>query len=91
MNILFVPSFFPNGLEDIVYSGMNKLRNINLYEYTLKPSYHPDLIPIEAFNKIFPNGVRPSWLLQHGSGKYICQQGEYVDLDNFDYIIFWKH
>lgn len=88
MNILFLPSFSPNGLEDVIYSGLNKLRNINLYEYTLKPSYHPNLLPIEVFNKIFPNGVKPSWLLQHGGGKYIYQRGEYVDLDNFDYIIF---
>lgn len=88
MNILFVPSASPNGLEDVVYSGLNKIDSIKIHEYPFKPSYHPDLMSHEDLNKYFLMGVKPSWLLQSGNVNHIYYSIDDVDIDDFDYIIF---
>ena len=89
MNILFVPSKTPNGLEDIVYSGLNKINSVKLHEYRLKPSYHPDLVPEEELRQHIPNSS-PAWLMQPPNGNHIYLDIGDINLGDFDYIIFGR-
>lgn len=79
----------PNGLEDIVYSGLNKIRNVNLQEYGLKPSYHPDLVSLNELKKYIPKSSS-RWLMLPGNKNHIYFNIGEINLNDFDYIIFGR-
>lgn len=83
LKILYLPSIIDNGIEDIVYAGLNKLDNVEIYEYPFKPLYHVD--KTEQRHELFP--VSP-WFKQNGRDENcIYRSFDDIEFDKFDIII----
>ena len=89
MKILFVTQTTPDGLSDIVYSGLKKMSNVSIHEYPFKTYYHANLLPYEL-NGISYDSVpvpKPSWLKQNHTIEKTYDNASEIDLDDYDYVV----
>ena len=84
VKILFIASLEVDGLEDIIYSGLNKIPNVELYEFRNKPSYHNVSDTLSAnLNPI----IKPKWIEQRISKRNVLETIDEIDFNSFDIVV----
>jgi hypothetical protein len=80
MRILFVPNRDPDGIGDMLYSGLHKIPSVALHEFPAKQTYH-------ATSKSRFDRARPFWLVQTWGTENVIPDLDSVDFDSYDHII----
>lgn len=80
MKILYVPTRDPDGIGDMLYSGLKRIPSIELDEYPFKPTLH-------ATDDSLAQEARPFWLVQKWGMENVFRDMEELDLDSYDQII----
>ena len=80
MKILYVPTRDPDGIGDMIYSGLKKVPSVKIDEYPYKTWLHDR--EGELVEK-----ARPFWLVQSWDTNNVIRRLEDIDADSYDHII----
>lgn len=80
MKILYVPTRDPDGIGDMLFSGLKRMSSLSIDEYPFKQWLHDG-------EGTLAEKARPFWLVQNWGKEHVIQKLEDLDVDSYDHII----
>ena len=92
MKVLFLPQTTPDGLGDVVYSGLKRSANVSVHEFPFKAYFHAVSLPHIVKSKVVDSILlpKPKWLKQNHPIEQVYDSLDEIDFGDFDYIISYS-